>query len=75
MRTKTIQILYPAQIVGATMLKPGIYQVGLDRASQSPTLDFYQNRKEVAQAPVKLVSSPTKNSETEVQYALPGTGT
>lgn len=65
--TKTIQILNQVQVAGTT-LKPGSYQVAIDTSSRSPMLDFYRNRKQVAQTPVKLVSSPSKNQETEVRY-------
>jgi hypothetical protein len=65
--TKTVQILNPVQISG-TRLEAGTYQVALNTAAASPTLEFYQNRKEVAQTPVKLVATPSKNQETEVRY-------
>jgi hypothetical protein len=68
MTTRTIQILYPTEIAGKTTLKPGTYRVRLDAASHSPTLDFYQNSKQIAEAPVKLVPSESKISETEIRY-------
>jgi len=66
--TKTIQILYPTELTGGTTLKPGTYQVTLNTSSSSPELEFYQNRRQVAETPVKLVSTATKNNATEVQY-------
>lgn len=72
MTTKTIQILYPTQIAGGKMLKPGTYKVALNTVSQSPALEFYQNNREVAQAPAKLVSTQTKNTQTEVRYNTAG---
>jgi hypothetical protein len=64
--TKTIQILNPTKIGGGTMLQPGVYRVELQANSQSPELGFYQSGKQVAEVPVKLAPSQTKNSETEV---------
>jgi len=66
--TKTIEILNPTEVGSGTMLKPGVYRVELQASSQSPELDFYQSRKQVAEVPVKLVASQTKNDETEVHY-------
>jgi len=66
--TKTIQILYPTELTGGTTLKPGTYQVALNASSPSPQLAFYQNHRQVAETPVKLVTNPTKNDATEVQY-------
>ena len=66
--TKTIQILYPTEVSGGTPLKPGMYQVELLANSQSPEVGFYQNHTQIAEAPVKLVPSQTRNSVTEVQY-------
>jgi len=70
--TKTIQILYPAQIADGTILQPGMYRVALNTVSQNPTLDFYQNGRQVAQAPVKLVSEQAKNTQTQVLYNTGG---
>jgi len=70
--TKTIQIVYPARIADGTVLKPGTYRVKLNTASQTPTLDFYQNGRQVAQAPVKLVSEQAKNTQTQVLYNAGG---
>jgi len=67
-RMTTVEIVDPAQIGEGTVLKPGTYRVELLTNSQSPELGFYQNRKQVAETPVKLVPSKTTNSETQVQY-------
>ncbi|HEV2383319.1 MAG TPA: hypothetical protein VG206_26435 [Terriglobia bacterium] len=68
MNTATVDIVDAAQIGEGTILKPGTYRVELLTNSQSPELGFYQNRKQVAETPVKLVPSQTTNTQTEVQY-------
>jgi hypothetical protein len=65
--TKTVDILNRVQIAGRT-LKPGMYQVQLNTAMATPTLKFYQHNQEIAQTPVKLVSSQGRNQQTEVRY-------
>ena len=64
---KTVDILNQVQIAGKT-LQPGMYRVELDTAMATPTLEFYQHNKQIAQAPVKLVPSQGKNQQTEVKY-------
>lgn len=68
---KTIEIMNQVQVAGTT-LRPGTYQVAINTSSQSPVLDFYRNRRQVAQTPVKLVASSGKNPETEVRYNTAG---
>lgn len=46
--------------------------MALNTLSQNPTLDFFQNGRQVAQAPVKLVSEQARNTQTEVLYSTGG---
>ena len=65
--TKTVDILNQVQIAGRT-LTPGMYQVQLNTATATPTLEFYVHNKQIAQTPVKLVPSEGRNQQTEVVY-------
>jgi len=66
--TKTVDILNQVQIAGK-MLQPGMYQVELNTAMATPTLEFYRHSRKIAQTPVKLVASQGRNSQTEVRYS------
>ena len=67
-KTNTVQLPYATKIGNGSVLNAGSYRVALVNSSKTPELAFYQGGKQVAEAPVKLVSVPKKNSETQVIY-------
>lgn len=67
-KANTVQFNYRASLGNGTVLNQRSYRVVLMNNSSTPKVAFYQGRKQVAEAPVKLVPVSKKNSETEVVY-------
>jgi hypothetical protein len=67
-KTSTVQFIYRARLGNGPIISPGSYHVVLMKNSSKPEVAFYKGRKQVAEAPVKLVSVAKKNSETAVIY-------
>ena len=67
-KTNTVQFVYPAKLGNGSTLDPGSYRVVVMNDSSQPKVAFYQGHRQVAEASVKLVSVPKKNSETQIIY-------
>lgn len=67
-KTSTVQFAYRAQLGNGPTINAGSYHVVVMKNSSKPEVAFYQGGKQVAEAPVKLVSVPKKNSQTQVVY-------
>lgn len=68
-KTKHINILYPATVGQKLQLEPGHYRIDVVNNSKSPVVDFYNHHgKLLGKVPVKVVSQPGKNSQTEIDY-------
>ena len=67
-KTSTVEFSSRAKLGNGPVIDPGSYRVVLMNDSSKPEVALYQGGKQVAQVPVKIVSVPKKNSETEVIY-------
>lgn len=68
-KTGDITIAQDSRIANGPELKAGDYKVELLSKSPVPQIAFYQNGALIVQTTAKLVKTPTKNDETEVQFS------
>lgn len=69
-KTSHVNLLYTSRM-GQLTLVPGNYSVKVNTASPVSQMEFYINGKFIGQTPVRVVSEPTKNSQTMVYYSAP----
>jgi len=67
-KATTVHVMYQVEFKNGATLNPGNYRVAVVNNSGSSELAFYQNRRQMAEEPVKLVSEPQKIGQTEVYY-------
>ena len=67
-KSADIDLNETTKVPNGPTLQAGSYKVTLLNGSSTPELGFYQDRKLVGQAPVKLVDQGKKISETEVLF-------
>jgi hypothetical protein len=74
-KSADVDVPYSATIPNGPTLQPGSYKIELVNDSTSAKVDFYQNGALVAEAPVELVDTGSKFSQTEVYYYNPDNST
>lgn len=67
-KASSVQLANRARLGNGPVINAGSYHIVLMNSSSKPEVAFYQNGKQVAEAPVKLVPVAKKNSETAVIY-------